>query len=445
LSKHLLELPRDLGDGLQLRWATEADAEELAVFNGTQHEDEFDPTGVIRIWTLNLLKGVHPTYRAGDFLVVVDQNAGDKIVSSVGLMSQDWSYAGIPFKFGQPELVATDPAYRRKGLVRIQFEVIHALSAERQELVQGITGIPWYYRQFGYEMALNLDGSRRLFWQSVGKLGKDEQETYKIRKATQADIPLLAKLYDKQCAPSLLKRLRTEQDWKYALNMPNPASAGYKEYYVFETLAGEPVGYIEYIPFTFSKTYISREFAVLPGHSLRMVAEFFLRHVKTEADELSKTLPEPMNRISFNYGAEHPLYTALGNQLERQNNPYAWYIRVPDLPAFIRHIAPALEKRLAGSVMDGYSGTLKINSYRSHLAITFNKGKITEVGTFTPDRLQGGDVLFPDLTFLHLLFGHQTVDELNQIYPDCYAHNERTKVLLNVLFPKQPSQVVLLN
>ena len=29
--------------------------------------------------------------------------------------------------------------------------------------------------------------------------------------------------------------------------------------------------------------------------------------------------------------------------------PYAWYVRVPDLPRFIRRIAPALERRLAES------------------------------------------------------------------------------------------------
>jgi predicted acetyltransferase len=445
LTKNLLDLPRELGDGLILRWATEEDAEPLALFNGAQHEDENDQPGVIANWTRNLIKGIHPTYRANDFLVVVDQKAENKIVSSVGLMSQEWAYEDIPFKFGQPELVATDPNYRRKGLVRIQFETIHALSAARRELVQGITGIPWYYRQFGYEMTVNLGGGRNLFWHRVGKLGKDEPETYKIRKATETDIPLLAKLYEVNCARSLLKRLRTVQDWKYALNMSEPNMAGYKSYYIFETLEGEPVGYVEYAIYNYYKSAFCREFAVLPGHSLRMVAEFFLRHVKAEAEEISKTLTEPINRISFNFGEEHALYDALGNQAERQNKPYAWYMRVPDLAAFIRHIAPALEKRLGGSVMDGYSGTLKLNFYRQQLALTFAKGKIGEIGTFTPDRLQGGDALFPDLTFLHLLFGHRSIEELTHIYPDISAQNDRAKILLDALFPSQHSSVILLN
>ena len=43
------------------------------------------------------------------------------------VISQTWSYRGIPFDVGRPELVATDPAYRRRGLVRRQFQVIDEL------------------------------------------------------------------------------------------------------------------------------------------------------------------------------------------------------------------------------------------------------------------------------------------------------------------------------
>ena len=48
--------------------------------------------------------------------------------------------------------------------MRKQFDVIHAVSAQRGELMQGITGIPWYYRQFGYEMALDLEGKQNSGW-----------------------------------------------------------------------------------------------------------------------------------------------------------------------------------------------------------------------------------------------------------------------------------------
>ena len=41
-----------------------------------------------------------------------------------------------------------------RGLARAQMELLHRWSADRGEKVIGITGIPWYYRQFGDAMAL---------------------------------------------------------------------------------------------------------------------------------------------------------------------------------------------------------------------------------------------------------------------------------------------------
>ena len=64
--------------------------------------------------------------------------------------------------------------------------------------------------------------------------------------------------------------------------------------------------------------------------------------------------------------------------------PYAWYMRVPDLPGFLRHIAPALEKRLANSVMAGHSGDLRLNFYHSQLRLTWTQGKLQEIGPYKP-------------------------------------------------------------
>ncbi|MBN8801717.1 MAG: GNAT family N-acetyltransferase, partial [Stenotrophomonas acidaminiphila] len=62
------------------------------------------------------MSGNHPTTQAHDFLVVVDENRNGKIASTLNLISQTWSYGGIPFRVGRPEIVGTDPAYRRRGL-----------------------------------------------------------------------------------------------------------------------------------------------------------------------------------------------------------------------------------------------------------------------------------------------------------------------------------------
>ncbi len=126
-SNSLLCLPRDLGDGLALRRATAADAEALIAFNG---EIQADPGSVgpdkgVAAWTRDLTLREHPTFDVSDFSVVEDTRSG-AIVSSLNLISQTWSYSGIEFGVGRPELVGTHPDYPRRGLVRTQFEVIHA-------------------------------------------------------------------------------------------------------------------------------------------------------------------------------------------------------------------------------------------------------------------------------------------------------------------------------
>ena len=68
---------------------------------------------------------------------------------------------------GLPELVGTHPDYRRRGLVREQFEVLHRWSEERGHLMQAIGGIPYYYRRFGYEMAVYMGDGHRIYVQDV--------------------------------------------------------------------------------------------------------------------------------------------------------------------------------------------------------------------------------------------------------------------------------------
>jgi len=180
-SEDTFGLPLDLGDGLTLRWATPADAEAVGRFNVAMHSDDpADPETFLYHWTQDLMRGDHPTTKADDFIVVTDVDG--RIISSLNLISQTWAFDGIPFPVGRPELVATLPEFRRRGLVRRQMEIIHRKSAARGELVTAITGIPWYYRQFGYEMGLNLGGSRLLFWARPGNDEKVAQETYRLRR-----------------------------------------------------------------------------------------------------------------------------------------------------------------------------------------------------------------------------------------------------------------------
>src|SRR5579883_1557166 len=151
---------RDLGNGLVLRWSTAEDTEGLEqltsmVFRDSPQEPPNQPLADL---LHHLLSDTHPLMGSVDYALVEDmRKQGNRIVACTCLWRQTWEYEGIPFRIGRPEIVATDPEYRNRGLIREIFGLVHARSAAEGHLVQAITGIPYYYRQFGYEYALDLD------------------------------------------------------------------------------------------------------------------------------------------------------------------------------------------------------------------------------------------------------------------------------------------------
>ena len=103
------------------------------------------------------MSGDFPLMGPLDYAVIEDTGkAGNPLVACTCLWRQKWEYEGIAFGVGQPEFVATHPDYRHRGLIRILFAMLHARSEAEGHLVQGITGISHFYRQFGYEYALEI-------------------------------------------------------------------------------------------------------------------------------------------------------------------------------------------------------------------------------------------------------------------------------------------------
>jgi hypothetical protein len=122
--------------------------------------------------------------------------------------------------------------------------------------------------------------------------------------------------------------------------------------------------------------------------------------------------------------------------------------------AFLGTVVPALERRLAASPCAGHSGTLTLGFYTSGVRIALERGKLTAIEAWRPDitvrGLEFGRpsidprrplAMFPDLTFLQLLFGFRALEELETAFPDCVVRTQEARALLNALFPKTPSDV----
>ena len=427
-----------------MRQATSADAEALATMNGWIHtfHGATDPDLAISAWTLDLFEGNHPTFRPQDFLVVED-TASRKIVSTMNWISQEWSYSGVPFKVGRPELVGTQPGYRNRGLVRAQFEEAHRWSADRGELAQAITGIRYYYRQFGYEMTLAMPGGRLGYRVHVPRLPEGEAEPYEIRPANEADLDLISGLYDRAMQRYLISTVRRPEIWRYELSGRRDQSVAHYHLRVIQRSGGDRVGYFSHPSRMWGPTFPVQMYELLPGVSWNDVTPAVLRYVARTAEEYAKLSNGPeFGAYYLNLGFAHPVYEAIPSLLPRKPEPYTFFMRVPHLPAFLRHVAPALDRRLAGSPAAGYTGDLKLNFYRSAYRVTFEKGTLVDAAAYQQEHQEDGDAFFPDLTFLHLLFGYRSLDEVEYMFPDCWVREDRHRLLLNSLFPKGDSFVI---
>jgi len=434
---------RDLGNGLILRRSTVTDTEKLVTFHGDMHREPGDtePEEYVATWVRDLMNGDHPTFDPGNFTIVEDTHSG-AIVSSLCLISQTWTYGEIPFGVGRPELVGTHPDYRNRGLIRAQFEAIHRWSAERGEMVQAITGIPYFYRQFGYEMGLTLGGSRQGYKPLVPKLEEDQLEPYRLRPAAEADLPFITQVYASSTRRYPVACVWDEAMWRYELAGKSEKNVVRSALSLIETAAGEPVGFLAHSARLWKGRVSVMLYELQAGVSWLAVTASVVRYLWQLGEAWAAQDPkQEMERFAFSLGADHPAYQVFRKGLPSVIEPYAWYVRVPDLVGLLRHIAPVLERRLAESPLAGHNAETKISFYRHGLRLVFEEGHLATMEPWQPAPEQEGDAAFPDLTFLQLVFGYRSLEELDHAFADCWTSDDQARALLESVFPKQPSNV----
>ena len=450
---------RDLGDDLVLRWSTHEDTARIAdviaiVFGRDGHPAE-DQRKVVH----ESMRPGYPHGGMGDWAVVEHRPTG-QIVSATQLMNQKWTYDGIPFGVGRPEEVVTRREYRDRGLVRAIFELLHARSAARGQLVQAIDGIPHFYRLFGYEYALESFGGRRVYWSAIDTAKVAEaDEPYRLRGASPEDAPLLARLHEQEQSDSLVSVRVDEAYWRWVLDPENgqdhTGEHGWRPLVIADARTGTPAGcvvlrdgYHWSDPSALAVISLAAERGVL----LPLLMPSVLRSLKRLLPTLPKpTTGDPPLRLLFLLGSEHPAYAALDSDVVTPaRRPYAWYVRVPDLPAFINRIAPALERRLELSELARQSFDVNVSFYRGLLSLRFEQGRLTSVEEHTsrrgllPGETSGAGAAMPRGQFVQLLFGYRSLEELRATFPDVIADDKEIRAL-EILFPKRFSRPLLVS
>ena len=442
---------RDLGEGLVMRRGRQDDTEAVAALSADclRFQDMAEPHPGFAAVMRDLMGGRHPTFRPEDALIVED--AKGNVVSGAMFLTQKLMFRDTPIVAGQPEFISTLPAYRGRGFVRTMIETFHGWSAERGHAMQFISGIPWFYRQFGYEMAIERGGGPMV---AIDRMPSDASGAYRTRPMTVEDAAFAAALDAHAARRYLVTVPRDEALWRYELGGHSEGSIARTEWCVVENADGTPVAAASYLPRVDGGALSVMSLEVVAGVPWRSVVAALVPYLRARGEELTaRDGKTPLNALGFWWlGREHPLYRAI--HLTDFRRPEAVYVRVPDLARFLGVIAPALEARLAESPMTGYSGTLIISLYRHGVAMAFDKGVLTRVEPWRPTLTTIGqemgrgsadrrrpDALFPELTFFQLLFGFRTFVQLEATFPDCIVRTGEGRALLDALFPRQASDV----
>jgi len=442
---------RELGGGLSQRWSTREDTENIAQLCGLVFRDKEDEPLNINIIAdvRRQMSGDFPLMGPGDYAVIEDTGKeGNPLVACTCLWRREWECEGIAFGVGQPEFVATHPDYRNRGLIRALFDMVHARSEAEGHLVQGITGIPYFYRQFGYEYALELAGRKVTYLSLISKAEGSTPEAYALRAATNEDIPVLMELYNRQRAESMIWYAASERFWRYQIKEEKDPTVAGKQMCVRMIVddAGAVQGYLMVATKRWGKSLHVYALNVADGVSWQAVVPPLLRVLQAYGLQIPVVKPDvpPFSEISFWLGSVHPVYEVLGEALAPLYEPsYAWYIRVPDVLAFLRHITPVLERRIANSAAAAnFTGELTLDFYPGGLHMVFDKGRIRQIEPWRAPAYGGNaDGSCPRLVFLQLLFGYRSLDELRYAFPDVRVENSKAEVLLMALFPKRVSWV----
>ncbi|KAF9102757.1 hypothetical protein BGX27_010862 [Mortierella sp. AM989] len=511
----------DIGDGLIMRWSTKKDTENVAnlvmdafrwlPFGDPHPQDRIPgPNELTGAAVRRLLSGKSASMGEFDYALVEDTKRAEgknPIVACISLQRHEIYYGSTLLTAGEPELIATDTEYRNRGLIRrLLFEMVHPESEARGDAFQYIPGIQHFYRQFGYEYGLCCHTAASIDSPDViPPLGKDKSESYILRQASLDDLDFLCQLStpERLHSNTSIATVYTRRYWQYTVHdaiedRQHRFDADRETCVIIEAKSGKAVGFtvVSYCMFgpqleAFAldeelathvdvKDSVLRQLFANAKKRNELSAKEYEEAMKKNAGNKatvdsdasttdavaapagpSKAEPEPF-KYSINLQERHPLCILLGNKAKRNPNALGFrlYTRISSYPAFIKAVAPELEKRLANSALAGVSGTLRLNFFRKvegssgkGLEIFFEKGRIVDAHDWvkgSPEeeleekqswKKKGNTPVlfcasFAPLTFTNLVTGKDSLQELIWAYGENRVQDDATRTLLDTLFPK---------
>lgn len=397
--------------GYRLRWATADDTEALAELADLAHgADEPDGRAPwVAQWVRDLMAPSHPA-RPGEHLAVVEHLATGRPVAMACVIPQEWTVGAQPVQVGRLEAFGTHPDHRRRGLVRSIMGALHGRCDELGCHLVVISGLSWFYRQFGYDYALEHEGGL-----CVPPTGEVPETAVRLRPMTEADLPAAARRYDSAAAGSFVWCPRTDPLWRHALHGHCDPSHEAERWWVVEC-EGEVAGHVAHLPRTEAGVVTVTEFVV--GDDVTGPA----------AVAALASVHDGLAGAYLRLGREHARYGDWPTSTTLPVRPYAWFVRVPDWARLFE------ATRQAFCLPD--RRTVSVGEYVWGLQLAAGPEGIEDLACCPGDTT---DVSFPPGTLAKLVLGYRSLDQLLDAYPDAEAGSAGQ--LLTQLFPLRRSFV----
>lgn len=335
--------------------------------------------------------------------VVLD---GDRVVSTALLLDESIRLADVLLPAGQVELVATHPDYEGRGLVRALMGWAHERSEARGHLLQVMVGIPYFYRLFGYEYAVDIPPARQLVEPPA-----DRPEAV-LRRAQVSDIPALTRLHDAAQSAADVAMPHPPARWRWLLQ--HEASSTWLLERDGVAVASARAGVPDDGVLVAETTAIDREAA---GALLAAMV-----------GEHGTNL-----RIVDRAGTTGEAWDGL--LAPAQDDAKQYYVRLPAPERVLDAVRPVLRRRLADAGLDRSGKDVIVSTFGRHYRLpitTDGLGPVVVGGPMQAPGSAGGAGVAPDYLGA-LLFGPHGLDGLARRRPDVYPGPDRE--LYTTLFP----------
>ena len=407
---------KELDDRFSIHIAddSEDDLSAILEFNNKVHTEENIKT---------YIRSIMQKYpRRNDiYWLYIKDNQKDKIVSSLCLSPLDWQIESLDLPVCEMEFVGTLEPYRRKGFIKILNTLYEELMEHYGFMISVIRGIPYFYRNLGYEFVSSLDERIKI---STAKIPTKKLKRITFNVANSNNISLIKSKYSQFHTKFHIFNKFNTDCFKFKYFNVDFNSEVRITYIINEN--GLPTNY-----FSLGRSYDNQCYEIVcpdltVNQSIALLQ--FVKRIGNFKDNFILSVSKYSSL--FNY------IKLIGGELI---SDYGWQVKIPNIKNFLRFVKKIIETRLEHSQFKDLSKSIRISNYRDTVILEIDRGKIKKIEQITEHPMpENTDLRIPDGFLFMLLLGDRSFKEINDLIKDAIV-DPLSKKIIETIFQKKPS------